>query len=272
VSRKLRIGVVVVVSLAVVAGSLIGFLSSHARAATDRTGATPKKYTAAATLKAVAGSHARGTFAGQVTGTTSGTSGTLRWKVTYTGLSGPVTGVLLKQGAKVLAHLCSSSCKSGVQKSSALHGATFRAAVGNKTTIAVATKAHATGELNGALKLKASSVTGGGGGGGTTVAVTPAAVAAGKKLAAHFSCTGCHTIDGTKSTGPTWKGLAGSKVPQTDGSTVIATDAYLIRVITDPSTLKVKGYDSGVMSEVIAPGTVSDAEARNIVAYIKSIK
>ena len=55
-------------------------------------------------------------------------------------------------------------------------------------------------------------------------------------------------------------------------TTVIATDAYLIRVITDPSTLKVKGYDSGVMSEVIAPGTVSDAEARDIVAYIKSLK
>jgi cytochrome c1 len=269
VSRKLRIGVVVVVSLAAIAGSLIGFLTSHARAATD---ATPKKYTAAATLKAVAGSHARGTFSGQVTGTTSGTSGTLRWKVTYTGLSGPVTGVLLKQGTKVLAHLCSSTaCKSGVQKSTVLHGATFRAAVANKTTVAVATKAHATGELNGALKLKATSVTGGGGG-GTTVAVTPAAIAAGKKLAAHFSCEGCHTVDGTKSTGPTWKGLAGSKVPQTDGTTVIATDAYLIRVITDPSTLKVKGYDSGVMSEVIAPGTVSDAEARNIVAYIKSLK
>ena len=42
---------------------------------------------------------------------------------------------------------------------------------------------------------------------------------------------------------------------QTDGTTVIATDAHLIRVITDPSTFKVKGYDPGVMSEVIAPGT-----------------
>lgn len=269
-SRKLRIGVLVVVSLAVVAGSLIGFLTSHARAAT---GATPKKYTAAATLKAVAGSTARGTFSGQVTSTLSSTSGALRWKLTYTGLSGRVTSVQLKQGTKVLTRLCSVACTSGAQKTTLLHGATFRAAVGNKTTIAVATAAHPTGELNGPLKLTVTSPTGGGGGGGgTTVAVTPAAVAAGKKLAAHFSCTGCHTIDGTKSTGPTWKGLAGSKVPQTDGSSVTATDAYLIRVITDPSTLKVKGYDSGVMSEVIAPGTVSDAEARNIVAYIKTLK
>jgi len=36
--------------------------------------------------------------------------------------------------------------------------------------------------------------------------------------------------------------------------------------------LKVQGYDSGVMSEVIPPGTVSNAQARAIVAYIKSLK
>lgn len=268
-SGKRRIGVLVAVSLAVVAGSLIGFLASHARAAGDAAAAAPKTWTAAATLKKVSGA-GRGTFTGKLTSKNS-TTGTLAWKLTFSGLSGPVTSVQLRQGTKVLAKLC-SSCKSGVHKSTALRGATFKAVSKNKATVTVVTKAHPTGELKGLLKLKASTTSGGGGGGGGNVAVTPAAVAAGKKLAEHFSCTGCHTIDGTKSTGPTWKGLAGSKVPQTDGTTVVATDAYLIRVITDPSTLKVKGYDSGVMSEVIAPGTVSDAEARNIVAYIKSLK
>jgi cytochrome c1 len=262
VSRKLRIAALVVVSLAAVAGSLIGFLASHARAATD---ATPKTYTAAATLKAVAGT-GRGTFTGSVS-SANATSGTLAWKLVYSKLSGPVTGVQLRSGTKVLATLC-SSCASGVHKSIALHGTTFRTVAGNKATVTVATKAHPTGELKGVLKLTAKTA----GGGGTTVAVTPAAVAAGKKLAEHFSCTGCHTVDGTKSTGPTWKGLAGSKVPQASGGTIIATDAYLIQVITDPSTLNVKGYDSGVMSEVIAPGEVSNAQARNIVAYIKSVK
>jgi len=263
VSRKLRIGALVVVSLAAVAGSLIGFLSSHARAASD---AVPKTYTAVAKLKAVSGS-GRGSFTGDVT-SANRTSGTLHWKLAYSKLSGTVTGVQLRQGTKVLARLCSSACKSGVRKTTVLHGATFRTVAGNKATVTVATKARPTGELKGVLKLKLKTSTSG----GVTVAVTPAAVAAGKKLAEHFSCTGCHTIDGTKSTGPTWKGLAGSKVEQTDGTTIIATDAYLIRVITDPPTLKVKGYDAGVMSEVIAPGEVSNAEARNIVAYIKSIK
>jgi cytochrome c1 len=265
VSRKLRIGAVVVVSLAVVAGSLIGFLAAHARAATDRAGATPKSYTAAATLKAVAGT-GRGTFSGTAS-SVNATSGTLTWKLVFTGLSGPVTGVQIRSGTKVLATLC-TACKSGVHKTTALHGATFRTVAGNKATVTVATKAHPTGELKGVLKLTAKAT----GGGGTTVAVTPAAVAAGKKLAEKYSCTGCHTVDGTKSTGPTWKGLAGSKVPQASGGTIIATDSYLIQVITDPPTLNVKGYDPGVMSEVIAPGEVSNAEARNIVAYIKSVK
>ncbi len=109
-------------------------------------------------------------------------------------------------------------------------------------------------------------------GGGVVVPVTPALVAAGKKASESFSCEGCHTTNGTKSTGPTWKGLAGSKQKLMDGSTAIATDSYLIGIITDPSTAKVAGYDSGVMAEAIAPGQVSDAQARAIVAYIKTLK
>jgi len=62
------------------------------------------------------------------------------------------------------------------------------------------------------------------------------------------------------------------KAEGNDGTTITATDSYLIGVITDPSTLNVEGYDSGVMSEVIAPGQVSDTQARDIVAYIKSLK
>ena len=65
------------------------------------------------------------------------------------------------------------------------------------------------------------------------------------------------TIDGTSSTGPTWKGLAGSKVKLTGGGTLIATDSYLVGVITDPSTLKVAGYDAGLMAEVIRRGTLA---------------
>lgn len=105
----------------------------------------------------------------------------------------------------------------------------------------------------------------------TTVKVTRAAIARGKRVARTYSCTGCHTVDGTTSTGPTWKGLAGSTVRLIGGGRAKATDSYLVDVITDPGTLRVAGYDPGVMQEAVPAGEVSNADARALVAYIKSL-
>jgi len=107
---------------------------------------------------------------------------------------------------------------------------------------------------------------------GTRVAVTRAAVAHGKAVARRYSCTGCHSVDGSSSTGPTWKALAGSTVHLISGGRTKATDSYLVGVITDPGTLRVAGYDPGVMQEAIPAGEVTTSEARAIVAYIKSLK
>ena len=104
------------------------------------------------------------------------------------------------------------------------------------------------------------------------VKVTPALVAKGKAIVKAKGCGGCHTITGAKSTGPTWKGLAGSKVHLTSGKTIVATDSYLIGVITDPTTLQVQGYDASIMTEMIPPGSVSKAQAEAIVAYIETLK
>ena len=261
-TKNVRTGAIVLASLAVAAG---GAVAVRATAATGGSAAASTSYPASAALKAKAGT-GHGTFSGKLS-STNGTSGALAWKVTFSGLSGPVTGVQLRLGSTVLSHLC-TVCRAGVLKTTALRGVAFKAVYNSKATVTVSTKLHATGELAGLLKVKRPTT----GGGGGVVVVTPAAIAAGKKYAAQYSCNGCHTINGTKSTGPTWKGLYNSRVRQNDGTTVTADDAYLIRVITDPSTLKVVGYDSGVMSEVIPPGTVSNAQARAIVAYIKSLK
>src|SRR5579883_1602045 len=44
------------------------------------------------------------------------------------------------------------------------------------------------------------------------VPVTPALVAQGKTLYAADGCSACHSLDGSRGAGPTWKGLAGSQV------------------------------------------------------------
>jgi predicted lipoprotein with Yx(FWY)xxD motif/cytochrome c1 len=225
-----------------------------------------KTYKASAVLEARHGS-GKGVITGTVKEDTS-TSGTLTWKLLYTGLSGRATGVQLRRGSKVLVRLCTRGCKSGVHKTTALHGAVLETVLRSKATVSVTTKEHPSGELGGTLELEKPAA----GGGSVTVPVTAALVAAGKKDAAKYSCTGCHSISGTKSTGPTWKGLAGSTVHLTGGGTTKATDSYLIGVIQDPSELQVAGYDPGVMQEAIPAGEVTNAEARAIVAYIKSLK
>ena len=58
--------------------------------------------------------------------------------------------------------------------------------------------------------------------------------ATGKDLYTSLGCQGCHTLDGTKATGPTFKGLFGSKVKLASGQTVTADEAYLLESILDP--------------------------------------
>lgn len=265
-SRNVRAGAVGA-AIVVVAAVTGGFLAMHAHAAAKN--ATATSATVSATLKHRAGATGSGKLTGKLTSSGS-SAGKLAWKITFSGLKSPATGVQIRLGSKVLAHLC-SSCASGAHRSVTLRGATFKAVSTSKATVTVSTKKFATGQISG--RLKVSGASGGGGGGGVgTIVVTPATIAAGKKAAGQFSCQSCHTIDGTKSVGPTWKGLYNSTVPLKTGGTTKATAAYLFGIITNPSSANVAGYDSGVMAEVIAPGEVSDAQARDIIAYIESLK
>lgn len=92
----------------------------------------------------------------------------------------------------------------------------------------------------------------------------------GEKLATGSGCVACHSVDGTKLAGPTWKGLAGSEVTLQDGSTVIADDAYLIESIVDPA-LKIHQGFAPVMPASYKD-TLSEKQIQDIVEFIKTIK
>ena len=94
----------------------------------------------------------------------------------------------------------------------------------------------------------------------------------GMGLYASLGCQGCHSLDGSPSSGPTFKGLFGSSVKLTNGQTVKADDAYLIDAIVDPDKEIVTGYQPGVMSAVIQKGQVSEADAKTLVDFIKEQK
>jgi hypothetical protein len=53
---------------------------------------------------------------------------------------------------------------------------------------------------------------------------------------------------------------------------VTADDAYLLEAIEDPDAEIVQGYQPGIMSGVIKPHQVAEADARDLIAYIKTLK
>ncbi len=94
----------------------------------------------------------------------------------------------------------------------------------------------------------------------------------GMGLYVSLGCQGCHSLDGSPSSGPTFKGLFGSSVKLTNGQTVKADDAYLLEAIVDPDKEIVTGFQPGVMSAVIPKGQVAEADAKTLVDFIKDQK
>lgn len=256
-SRRRLTVVVLVAAVATLVAAASAYAALRAHTAVPR-----KSYTVSATPK---GDAVSGFFSATLAA--AGTKGTLSWKLTLKP-AGTAASAQIRAGATgsgaLLVSLC-APCSAGAHAAKTVTGKALTGLTGGHAGLVIKAKSAT---LRGALKVTPKRA----GGGALTVTPTPALITQGKAAVAKFGCAGCHTIDGTKSTGPTWKGLAGSKVPLTSGGSLVATDAYLVGVITDPSKLQVEGYDSGIMSEVIPPGAVSQTQAEAIVAYIKSVK
>ena len=88
----------------------------------------------------------------------------------------------------------------------------------------------------------------------------------GEQLARSKGCAGCHGQDFGGGAGPEWVGLAGSEDTLTDGSTVVADEAYLVRAIANPGAELVDGYNRKMPAN-----NLSDAEIDDIVAFIQSL-
>jgi cytochrome c oxidase subunit 2 len=86
-------------------------------------------------------------------------------------------------------------------------------------------------------------------------------------------CATCHTTDGSRSKGPTWKGIWGKPVTvkTADGKTitVIVDENYLRESMMNPGAKVVEGFEN------IMPtfqGLLRENEIRGLVAYIKSLQ
>jgi cytochrome c oxidase subunit 2 len=95
--------------------------------------------------------------------------------------------------------------------------------------------------------------------------------AQGEKLVRLKGCMACHSTDGSRLVGPSFKGIYGKdETVITNGKerTVTVDEDYIVRSIRQPDADKVKGFENMVMTQI----QLSDDEIAAIVDYIKSLK
>ena len=93
----------------------------------------------------------------------------------------------------------------------------------------------------------------------------------GKRIYTAKACVGCHSLDGSRLVGPSFKGLYGREGIFTDGTSYTANDSYITESILKPNAHVVQGYPSP--SPMIAyEGQLSEAEIKDIIEFIKSVK
>ena len=96
-------------------------------------------------------------------------------------------------------------------------------------------------------------------------------VKSGAKLARRSGCASCHTLDGSRRPGPTWKGLYGRRRPLASGQEVVADEAYLRRSIIAPDAEIAHGFPKGMMPKDFGR-KLSEEKIRAIIELIKSVR
>jgi cytochrome c oxidase subunit 2 len=91
----------------------------------------------------------------------------------------------------------------------------------------------------------------------------------GKTAYTKFGCTACHSTDGSKLVGPTFKGVWG-RAEQTDAGPVTVDENYVRESIMNPTAKTVAGFPKGAMP--VFAGQISDQEMLGIIEFLKTVK
>jgi cytochrome c oxidase subunit 2 len=97
--------------------------------------------------------------------------------------------------------------------------------------------------------------------------------ATGKRIMQNIGCFACHTLDGTKLVGPSFKGIWGAEHTVVTGKEtrkVKVDEEYIKRSIYDPNADVVEGFMKGLM--VSYQGQLSEEDIANIIEYLKTVK
>jgi cytochrome c oxidase subunit 2 len=99
-------------------------------------------------------------------------------------------------------------------------------------------------------------------------ALEPPAIT-GERLYRKSACFQCHSIDGTRMTGPTFQGLWQKTRVFTDGTQAVADENYIRESILNPQEKVVESY-AGIMNSY--QGRLSDRQIDALIAYIRSLE
>ena len=104
-------------------------------------------------------------------------------------------------------------------------------------------------------------------------AVVTSPTANGQRIMKNIGCFVCHTVDGTKLVGPSFKGIYGHQVTVTTGGNereITVDDEYIKKSIFDPNADVVKGFNKGLMLPYT--GQLSEDDVKQITEYLKTLK
>jgi cytochrome c oxidase subunit 2 len=92
----------------------------------------------------------------------------------------------------------------------------------------------------------------------------------GPQLYQEKGCAGCHSLDGSRRVGPSFKGLFGKPeevITVGKEQKVVVDEAFIRNYIKDPNVVRVKGYPP-IMPRI----SMTEEELTSLVEYIKSLK
>ena len=91
-------------------------------------------------------------------------------------------------------------------------------------------------------------------------------------LLRNTGCIACHSLDGARLVGPSFKGLYGRETSVLSGNnriTVRADENYIIKAIYDPDSEIVDGYSKGLMKSY--SDLLKEEDIQIIIDYLKTL-
>lgn len=89
----------------------------------------------------------------------------------------------------------------------------------------------------------------------------------GERLYTQQGCATCHSLDGSRTVGPSFQNLYGSEETLSDGSTVTVDENYLRESILKPGAQIVQGFQNVMPASF---SSLSEREVSALIAFIKS--